>query len=41
MKSKPISIKEVKEKTIPLFRAYPVVKVVLFGSYARDEATIE
>ncbi|MDD2211752.1 MAG: nucleotidyltransferase domain-containing protein [Clostridia bacterium] len=32
------SIKEVKEKTIPIFRVHPVQKVILFGSYAKDEA---
>jgi predicted nucleotidyltransferase len=39
MNKNPISIEEVKEKTVPIFRAHPVVKVILFGSYAKNDAT--
>lgn len=34
-----MSLKEVQEKTLPIFQAYPVNKVMLFGSYAQDCAS--
>ena len=39
MTSSIISIEKIKEKTIPIFMSYPVDKAILFGSYAKDEAT--
>lgn len=37
--SKAISITELKEKITPIFNKYPVDKAILFGSYAKGEAT--
>jgi len=34
-----ITIEQIKEKTIPILRNYPVNKAILFGSYAKGEAT--
>lgn len=34
-----LSMKTIKEKIIPLARAYGLERVYLFGSYARGEAT--
>ena len=34
-----MSIKEVQEKTVSIFKEYPINKVILFGSYAKDDAT--
>lgn len=34
-----ITIEEIKEKAIPILRNYPVDKAILFGSYAKGEAT--
>ncbi len=34
-----ITIEQIKEKAIPILRNYPVNKVILFGSYAKGEAT--
>lgn len=39
MKTNTFSLNELKEKTTPIFNAYPVKKAVLFGSYAKNEAT--
>ncbi len=39
MTSNIITIEQIKEKTIPILRNYPVNKVILFGSYAKGEAT--
>lgn len=39
MTSSIISIEAIKEKTVPILRSYPVDKAILFGSYAKDEAT--
>lgn len=40
MTSDTITIEEIKEKTIPILRNYPVDKAILFGSYyAKGEAT--
>jgi predicted nucleotidyltransferase len=33
------SIHEIKERLLPVFKAAPVYSAVLFGSYARGEAT--
>ena len=33
-----MSIKEVQEKTVSIFKEYPINKVILFGSYAKDDA---
>ena len=33
-----ISVEEIKEKTTPIFRNYPVNKAILFGSFARGDA---
>ncbi len=33
------SIEEIKEKTVPLAKKYGILKMCLFGSYARGEAT--
>ncbi|WP_028309115.1 nucleotidyltransferase family protein [Desulfitibacter alkalitolerans] len=38
MASDTILIKELKRKTIPIFKEYPVDKVILFGSYAKGDA---
>lgn len=34
-----ISVETIKEKTVPILRNYPVDKAILFGSYAKGEAT--
>jgi predicted nucleotidyltransferase len=34
-----MSIKEVQEKTVSIFKEYPINKVILFGSHAKDDAT--
>lgn len=39
MTSNTISVDQIKEKTIPILRNYPVDKAILFGSYAKGEAT--
>ena len=39
MTSNIISVEQIKEKTIPILRNYPVDKAILFGSYAKGEAT--
>jgi hypothetical protein len=39
MASNITSVEAIIEKTIPIFRIYPVDKAVLFGSYAKGEAT--
>lgn len=38
MASNIISIAQIKEKTIPILRNYPVNKAILFGSFARGKA---
>ena len=35
-----ISIEEIKEKAIPILRDYPVNKAILFGSFAKGEASV-
>lgn len=37
MAYKPISIEELKDKTLTLFRKYGLVKVAVFGSCSRNE----
>lgn len=39
MTSNIISLEAIKEKTITILRNYPVDKAILFGSYAKGEAT--
>jgi predicted nucleotidyltransferase len=39
MTSNIISVEAIKERTIPILRNYPVDKAILFGSYAKGEAT--
>ena len=39
MASKKYSIEEIRELLYPLFNRIPVSKAILFGSYARNEAT--
>lgn len=39
MTSNIISIREIKEKAIPILQNYPVHKAILFGSYAKGEPT--
>ena len=39
MTSNTISIRELKEKTKPIFESYPINKAILFGSYAKGLAT--
>ncbi len=39
MASNIISIEVIKERIIPILRKYPVNKAILFGSYAKGEAT--
>jgi len=34
-----ISVEAIKERIIPILRKYPVDKAILFGSYAKGEAT--
>ena len=34
-----IKIEQIKEKIIPVLKKYPVDKAILFGSYAKGEAT--
>jgi len=41
MASSIISVEAIKNKLIPILRDYPVAKAVLFGSYAKGEATNE
>lgn len=39
MTSSFISIETIREKISPIFENYPVNKAILFGSYAKDNAT--
>ena len=39
MTSNIISVEQIKEKAIQILRKYPVDKAILFGSYAKGEAT--
>lgn len=39
-KKKILSIKEIKDKSKPIFKKYGVKKAYLFGSYARNEARV-
>ena len=39
MISNTMSIKQIKEKAMPILRGYPVDKAILFGSYAKGEST--
>lgn len=38
MTSTIISLEQIREKTIPILRNYPVDKAILFGSFAKGEA---
>lgn len=38
MASNTITIEQIKEKTIPILKNYPIDKAILFGSYAKGEA---
>lgn len=40
MTSNITSVETIKEKIIPIFRNYPVSRAILFGSYAKGNATI-
>ena len=40
MTSNFISVETIREKTVPIFEKYPVDKAILFGSYAKGNATI-
>ena len=40
MTSNFISVDKIREKTAPIFRNYPVSRAILFGSYAKGNATI-
>lgn len=35
-----ISVETIRGKTIPIFENYPINKAILFGSYAKGNATI-
>ena len=37
MTSNIISIREIKEKAIPILQGYPVNKAIIFGSYAKGD----
>ena len=39
MTSNIISVETIKKKAVPILRKYPVDKAILFGSYAKGEAT--
>lgn len=39
MTSNTITITEIKRKIIPIFQKYPVDNAILFGSYAKGEAS--
>lgn len=39
MTSNFVSVETIKEKIIPIFEEYPVSKAILFGSYAKGNAT--
>jgi predicted nucleotidyltransferase len=39
MASNIISVEQIRERTIQVLRKYPVDKAILFGSYAKGEAT--
>ena len=34
-----LTVNEIKELVTPLVKGYPVHRIILFGSYARGEAT--
>lgn len=40
MTSNFISVETIREKTVPIFKNYPIDKAILFGSYAKGSATI-
>lgn len=40
MSSDLISIETIKEKTLPIFKNYPISKAILFGSYAKGDAKV-
>lgn len=40
MTSNFISVETIREKTAPIFENYPVSKAILFGSYAKGNATV-
>lgn len=40
MTSNFVSVESIREKTVPIFTKYPVSKAILFGSYAKGNATI-
>lgn len=35
-----ISVETIREKIVPIFENYPINKAILFGSYAKGNATI-
>jgi len=39
MASNVIPLETIKSKVIPIFKNYPINKAILFGSYAKGEAT--
>jgi predicted nucleotidyltransferase len=39
MASEIISVEQIKEKMVPILRNYPVKKAILFGSFAKGEAS--
>lgn len=40
MTSNFMSVEKIREKTTPIFSNYPVIRAILFGSYAKGNATI-
>ncbi|MDX9888291.1 MAG: nucleotidyltransferase domain-containing protein [Anaerovoracaceae bacterium] len=40
MASEIISVEQIKEKMVPILRNYPVKKAILFGSFAKGEASV-
>jgi predicted nucleotidyltransferase len=36
-----LSIEEIKSYIIPVVERYPIVRVILFGSYARGDASVD
>ena len=41
MTSNFISIETIREKVIPIFKIYPINKAIIFGSYAKGNATLD
>ena len=40
MNSVVLNLETIKQKTVPVLENYPVDKAILFGSYAKDKATV-